>query len=71
VIQGRRASPAGTLSPAQTLSSPEGWGDATESQVAVDRDGDATFTWIDDGATIAAQHRTAAGLLGPIERVSG
>ncbi len=71
-IQARARSAAGVLSPVQTLSA--AGRNATDPQVAVDADGDAVFTWErHDGANfrLQAQARSAAGVLSPVQTLSG
>ena len=66
-VQARARSSAGTLSVVQNLSNPGQ--PASDSQVAVDADGDAVFTWTrSDGANRLAEARTrsAAGALRPL-----
>jgi hypothetical protein len=75
-IQARARSAGGTLSPVQTLS-PAGQNTAN-AQVAVEDDGDASFTWALDDDTdpglccvrIQARARTAAGALSPVRTLS-
>ena len=71
-VQARARTAGGALSAVQNLSAPgEG---AFDAQVAVDDDGDAVFVWarVDGGNTrIQARARSAEGVLGPIETLSG
>jgi hypothetical protein len=71
-VQARARSAAGTLSPAQTLS-PSGY-NAFQSQIAVDADGDAVFTWTRSAAgtidRIQTRARSAAGTLSPVQTLS-
>ena len=69
-VQGRARSAAGVLSPAQVIRS----GEVTSSQVAVDADGDAVFSWRrNDGTDYLAEARTRSattGSLGPLAPLS-
>jgi hypothetical protein len=70
-IRGRTLSAAGVLGAALTLS--EAGFDASTSEVAVDFEGDALFTWHGfDGTNLRIQARTlsATGVLGAIEPLS-
>jgi hypothetical protein len=70
-IQARARSAAGTLSPVQDLSDPDHNG--LPSQVAVDGDGDAVFTWSrSDGENfrVQARARSAGGTLSAVQTLS-
>jgi hypothetical protein len=71
-VQARARAADGTLSPVQTLS---GAGqDAGGSQVAIDADGDAVFTWERfDGVSnrVQGRARAANGTLSPVQTLSG
>jgi hypothetical protein len=70
-IQARTRSAAGVLGPVQNLSA--AGQNATSSQVGVDSDGDAVFTWRRfDGTKLRIQSRarSAAGVLGPVQNLS-
>jgi hypothetical protein len=72
-VQARARSAAGALSKVQNLSDPGQ--DAGSPQVAVDRDGDAVFTWVrSEGINhdhwIQASARSAAGTLSPVQDLS-
>ena len=68
--QGRARSAAGALSPVQTIRT----GEVLSSQVAVDSDGDAVFSWRrNDGSNYLAEARTRSattGALGPLAPLS-
>ncbi len=71
-VQARARSAAGALSAVHTLSA-DGQ-DASSPQVAVDADGDAVFTWMRfDGTAnrVQARARSAAGVLSPVQTLSG
>jgi hypothetical protein len=56
------------------VSGPVALGQACRPQVAIDRDGDAVFSWerfTSDGQRVEARTRSAAGEFGPIHIVSG
>ena len=75
VIQLRRRSASGTLSPVQTLSP---FGDALDPQLAIDRNGNALVVWersegIAEASfpySIQLRRRSASGILGPIKTLS-
>jgi hypothetical protein len=70
-IQARARSAAGGLGPAQYLSA--AGQSADSSQVAIDTQGDAVFTWRRFDGTkwrIQARTRSAAGVLGPAQNLS-
>jgi hypothetical protein len=70
-IQARRRSAAGALGPVQTLST--AGQNAADPRVAVDADGDATFTWTRfDGTVWRSQTRTLSktGVLGTVQNLS-
>lgn len=75
LVQTRRRPAAGPFGSTQTVSAPEQGDVWDEPQVAVDGDGNAMFAWVQyppwGDYTILARRRTAAGLLGAIESVSG
>jgi hypothetical protein len=75
-IEGRARSAAGTLGAVETLS--DAGQNALQPQVAIDTDGDALAVWRrydETSATccrlIDARARSAAGVLGPVETLSG
>jgi hypothetical protein len=70
-VQARARSAAGTLSAVQNLSDPGQ--NVSDTQVAVDADGDAVFAWVrSDGANdrVQARARSAAGTLSPVQTLS-
>ena len=75
IIQLRRRSASGTLSPVQTLSA---FGDALDPQLAIDRNGNALVVWeASEGIAEASfpysihlRRRSASGILGPIKTLS-
>lgn len=56
----------GTLGPIETLAA-----GGVGVKVAMDADGNALFAWLDRGRRVWARARSAAGVLGPAERISG
>jgi hypothetical protein len=73
-VQTRARSAAGALSAVQTLSTAAGQGGFTLApEVAVEPDGDAVFVWArhETFTRIQGRARTAGGVLGPIQNISG
>jgi hypothetical protein len=71
IAQTRRRAAAGGFSAVQDLSAPGQ--NASQSRVAVDDDGDATFAWLRSDGTndiVQTRRRTAAGVLSGVEDLS-
>jgi hypothetical protein len=69
-VQVRARSAAGSLSPIQNLTAAAGHGTGSDAQVGIDADGDAVVAWqfgTETESGVAAQVRSAAGTLGPLQ----